>query len=57
MARNSQNTPQNCGNRDGQNDQDAAVMPVAEEIWIGHLQFSRPRTSTPLRTQAISPLA
>jgi hypothetical protein len=32
-------------------------MPVAEEEWIGHLQFSRPRTSTPLRTHAISPLA
>jgi hypothetical protein len=32
-------------------------MPVAEEERIGHLQFSRPRTSTPLRTQAISPLA
>jgi hypothetical protein len=32
-------------------------MPVAEEEWIGHLQFSRPRTSTPLRTQAISPRA
>jgi hypothetical protein len=32
-------------------------MPMAEEEWVGHLQFSRPRTSTPLRTQAISPLA
>jgi hypothetical protein len=31
-------------------------MPVAEEERIGHLQFSRPRTSTPLRTQATSPL-
>jgi hypothetical protein len=32
-------------------------MPVAKEEWVGHLQFTRPRTSTPLRTQAISPLA
>jgi hypothetical protein len=60
MVRNSQNPPQKGGDDyDGYATgvQKAAVKPVAEEEWIGHLQFSRPRTSTPLRTQAISPLA
>jgi hypothetical protein len=32
-------------------------MPVAKEEGVDHLQFSRPLTSTSLRTQAISPLA
>jgi hypothetical protein len=60
MARNSHNPPQTGGNEQNGTakvQSYPAVMPVAEEERIGHLQFSRPRTSTPLRTQATSPLA